>query len=152
MSLQYAHSLAYKASEEGLFANEIIPIEGHNDKGFLVNCDKDEVIRAETTVDALSQLPAVFDPKNGSITAGNSSAISDGASAVIVMSEKRAKDLGLQILARIKSMASVGVDPAVMGYGPVPAVKKALKRASMEISDVDVFELNEALQLSLFQS
>ena len=78
------------------------------------------------------------------MTAGNSSAISDGASAVLMMSHKRAKELGLKPMAKVRAMASTGVDPSIMGYGPVPAVRKALKRGGLEISDIELFELNEA--------
>ncbi|CAM6054835.1 unnamed protein product [Sphagnum tenellum] len=85
-----------------------------------------------------------FDPASGTVTAGNSSAISDGASGLLVMSAERAKSLNLEPLAKIKSMASAGCDPSIMGYGPVPAVKKALKRAGMKINDIQLFELNEA--------
>ena len=95
-------------------------------------------------MEALAILPPVFNPASGTITAGNSSAISDGASAVLMMSSQKAKDLGLNPLAKVKSMATAGVDPAIMGYGPVPAVRKALKRCQLEIEDIDLFELNEA--------
>ena len=95
-------------------------------------------------MEALAGLPPVFNPASGTITAGNSSAISDGASAVLMMSAQKAKDLGLNPLAKVKSMATAGVDPAIMGYGPVPAVRKALKRCQLEIEDIDFFELNEA--------
>ncbi len=139
-----SHQQAYHATVNGLFKNEIVPIEGHTSTGALMNFDADEVIREGTTVETLAKLSPVFDPRNGTITAGNSSAISDGASALILMSAKRAKELGLQPMAKIKSMASVGLEPSIMGYGPVPAVKKALKRCQMDVKDVDIFELNEA--------
>ena len=106
-------------------------------------CEEDEVIRADANIEALGALRPVFS-KAGTVTAGNASAICDGASALIVMSEERAKELGIEPMARIRSMATVGVDPSIMGYGPVPAVKKALKRAGLDISDIDYFELNEA--------
>jgi acetyl-CoA acyltransferase len=86
----------------------------------------------------------VFDPKNGTVTAGNASAISDGAAALLVMSAERAQALGLKPLARVKSIAAAGCDPSIMGFGPVPAVQKCLKRAGVDIQDVDLFELNEA--------
>ncbi|MEF1299168.1 acetyl-CoA C-acyltransferase, partial [Vibrio parahaemolyticus] len=106
--------------------------------------DYDEVIRPETTVEGLSQLRPVFDPANGTVTAGTSSALSDGASAMLIMSEEKANELGLKIRARIKGMAIAGCDPSIMGYGPVPATQKALKRAGLAIEDMDVVELNEA--------
>ena len=95
-------------------------------------------------MEALAALPTVFNPASGTITAGNSSAISDGASAVLMMSLQKAKILDLNPLAKIKSIATAGVDPSIMGYGPVPAVKKALKRSKLEIGDIDIVELNEA--------
>jgi acetyl-CoA acyltransferase len=106
--------------------------------------DYDEVVRPESSMESLGKLLPAFNPRGGTVTAGNSSAISDGASAVIVMSEERAKSLGLKPMARIRAMAVAGVDPSVMGIGPVPATQKALKKAGMEIKDVDVVELNEA--------
>ncbi len=139
-----SHQRAAAAMTEGRFKNEIIPIVGHDEKGAPQLFDFDEVIRPETSLDGLSKLRPAFDPKNGTVTAGNSSAISDGASAILVMSEQKAKDLGLSPIARVKAMGSAGVDPSIMGYGPVPAVQKVLKRAGMKIEDIDVFELNEA--------
>ncbi|ECN1445867.1 acetyl-CoA C-acyltransferase, partial [Salmonella enterica subsp. enterica serovar Enteritidis] len=100
--------------------------------------------RPETTVEALSTLRPAFDPVSGTVTAGTSSALSDGAAAMLVMSESRARELGLKPRARIRSMAVVGCDPSIMGYGPVPASKLALKKAGLSASDIDVFEMNEA--------
>lgn len=139
-----SHQLAHKATIEGRFAQEILPMEGHDQHGALIKIDYDEVIRPETSLESLSALRPVFDPVNGTVTAGTSSALSDGASAMLVMEEQKAKDLGLTIRARIKSMAVAGCDPAVMGYGPVPATKKALKRAGLSMDDMQVIELNEA--------
>ncbi|MDO6500612.1 acetyl-CoA C-acyltransferase FadA [Photobacterium sanguinicancri] len=139
-----SHRLAYAATVEGRFKNEILPIEGHDENGALKLFDYDEVIRPETTVEGLAGLRPVFDPVNGTVTAGTSSALSDGASAMLVMSEDRAKALGLTIRARVKSMAVAGCDPSIMGYGPVPATQKALKRAGLNISDIGMIELNEA--------
>jgi len=139
-----SHRLAWEATQQGRWNNEIVPIEGHNADGFKVLCEIDEVIRPETTVEGLAQLKPVFDPKNGQVTAGTSSALSDGASAMLVMSAERAQALGLQPRARIRSMAVAGCDAAIMGYGPVPATQKALKRAGLSIDDIDYVELNEA--------
>jgi len=139
-----SHQKAYEASMQGRFKNEIIPVEGHDENGFLKSFEWDEVIRPETNLESLSKLKPVFDPKNGTVTAGNSSAISDGASALLVMSAERAKALGLSPMAKVKAMASAGCDPSIMGYGPVSAVQKALKRAGMNIENIDLFELNEA--------
>jgi len=139
-----SHARAWEATQSGRFKNEIVGIEGHNADGFRQLCEIDEVIRPETTLEALAALPPVFDPKNGTVTAGSSSAISDGAAAMLVMSAERAKALGVKPRARIVSMAVAGCDPAIMGYGPVPATKKALKRAGLKLDDIQVVELNEA--------
>ena len=139
-----SHQRAWAATQEGRFAKEIVGIEGHDANGVRVLCDRDEVIRPETTLEALTALPPAFDPKNGTVTAGSSSAISDGAAAMLVMSAERAKALGITPRARVRSMAVAGCDPAIMGYGPVPATKKALKRAGLALADVQLVELNEA--------
>ncbi|HDY98372.1 MAG TPA: acetyl-CoA C-acyltransferase FadA [Pseudomonas sabulinigri] len=139
-----SHRLAHKATVEGNFKDEIIPMEGHDENGFLKLFSTDETIRPETTLESLAALRPAFNPKGGTVTAGTSSQITDGASCMIVMSAERAQALGLEPLAVIRSMAVAGVDPAIMGYGPVPATKKALKRAGMSMSDVDFVELNEA--------
>ncbi|HEX7554573.1 MAG TPA: acetyl-CoA C-acyltransferase FadA [Geothrix sp.] len=139
-----SHQKAHDAKVQGRFKNEILPMEGHDENGFLKRYDYDEVIREDANYEALAALKPAFDPKNGTVTAGNSSAISDGAAALLVMSLDRAKVLGLEPMARVKAMATAGVDPSIMGYGPVPAVKKALKRAGMELKDIDLWELNEA--------
>ncbi|EAZ97858.1 acetyl-CoA C-acyltransferase FadA [Marinobacter sp. ELB17] len=139
-----SHRLAQEATDEGRFKNEIVPIEGHDENGFKVLIEHDETIRPETTVESLGQLRPAFDPKNGTVTAGTSSQLTDGAAAMVLMSAERAQALGLKPIARIVSMAVAGVDPAIMGYGPVPATKKALKRAGLKIEDIDFWELNEA--------
>lgn len=139
-----SHQRAHAATLEGRFANEILPTEGHAPDGTLFMLDSDEVIRAETTTASLAELRPVFDPANGTVTAGTSSALSDGASAMLIMSEDKAIELGLTIRARVKSMAVAGCDPSIMGYGPVPATKKALQRAGLSMQDIDVVELNEA--------
>ena len=139
-----SHQLAHQATVSGRFKREILPIEGHDADGILKLYDFDEVIRPETSMESLAGLRPVFDPVNGTVTAGTSSALSDGASAMLLMSADKAKELGLKPRARIVSMAVAGCDPSIMGYGPVPATKKALKRAGLTIADIDVFELNEA--------
>ena len=139
-----SHQLAAKARAEGRFQREIIPLPGHDSNGFPILVEHDETIRPETTVETLAELKPVFDPKNGKITAGTSSQFSDGASAMLLMSAERAKALGLQPLARIVSLGLAGVDPSLMGYGPVPATEKALKRAGLTINDIEAIELNEA--------
>jgi acetyl-CoA acyltransferase len=139
-----SHQLAAKARAEGRFAREILPVEGHNPDGFMVLVDQDETIRADTTVEALAKLPPVFDPKNGQVTAGTSSQLSDGASVMLVMSAERAQALGLKPIAKVVSMGLAGVDPSIMGYGPVPSTEKALHKANLTIEDIECVELNEA--------
>ena len=139
-----SHRLAHEATLEGRFNNEIVATQGHDADGILRSISSDEVIRPETTVEGLSGLRPVFDPANGTVTAGTSSALSDGASAMLVMEEEKAKALGLPIRARVKSMGIAGCDPSIMGYGPVPASKKALKAAGLSVADLGVIELNEA--------
>ncbi|BCG11245.1 acetyl-CoA C-acyltransferase FadA [Buttiauxella agrestis] len=139
-----SHQRAWVATEAGHFKNEILPIGGHDADGVLKRFDYDEVIRPETTVEGLAALKPAFDPVNGTVTAGSSSALSDGASAMLLMSETRAKELGLKIRAYVRSMAVVGCDPSIMGYGPVPASQLALKKAGLTAANIDLFEMNEA--------
>ncbi len=139
-----SHKLADSARNSGDFDREIVAIEGHDDTGAKVLVEQDETIRPDTNLEDLGKLRPVFDPVNGTVTAGTSSQISDGASAMLVMSAERAQSLGLNIRARVKSMAYAGVDPSIMGYGPVPASKKALKKAGLSIQDIECAELNEA--------
>lgn len=139
-----SHQRAWAATQAGHFRDEIVATSGHDADGVLKRYDFDEVIRSDTSVAGLAALKPAFDPVNGTVTAGSSSALSDGAAAMLVMSESRARALGLKPRARIKAMAVVGCDPSIMGYGPVPASKMALKRAGLSVSDIDLFELNEA--------
>jgi acetyl-CoA C-acetyltransferase len=134
---------AEAAKTTGLFKEEIVPVSIPQRKGDPVAFDTDEYPRAGTTVDKLAGLKPAF-KKDGTVTAGNASGINDGAAAVVVATAERAAKLGRKPLARILSFASTGVDPAIMGMGPVPAVKKALDRAKLQASDIDLFELNEA--------
>ncbi|WP_201617620.1 acetyl-CoA C-acyltransferase FadA [Psychrobacter urativorans] len=139
-----SHRRAWEATTEGRFKNEIIGIEGHDAAGRLQLCTVDEVIRPDATMEQMQKLRPAFDPVGGTVTAATSSALSDGASAMLVMSAQKAKDLGLKPRARIRSMAIAGCDAAIMGYGPVPATQKALKRAGMSLDDMQTIELNEA--------
>ncbi|MBN3218010.1 acetyl-CoA C-acyltransferase FadA [Pectobacterium polaris] len=139
-----SHQRAHSATQSGAFRNEIVPTAGHDADGALQRFDYDEVIRPDTTVDSLAALKPAFDPVNGTVTAASSSALSDGAAAMLIMSESRAASLGLPVRARIRAMAVVGCDPSIMGYGPVPATKLALKRAGLSLADIGLFELNEA--------
>ncbi|MBF0376104.1 MAG: acetyl-CoA C-acetyltransferase [Desulfamplus sp.] len=136
-----SHNRAFKAVNDGTFAQEIIPITIPSKKKDIV-VDKDER-PMETSMELLSKMKPAF-KKDGSVTAGNASGINDGAAAILIMSEEKADSLGLEKLARIKTFASGGLDPAYMGLGPVPAVKMALERSKMSIKDIDLIELNEA--------
>jgi acetyl-CoA C-acetyltransferase len=133
---------ATTAIREGRFKAEIVPVDVPQKKG-TVRIDTDEYPRADTTVEKLAALKPAF-AKEGSVTAGNASGINDGASAVVVTTAERAKELGAKPLGRVVSYATVGVDPKIMGMGPVPAVRKALERAKLDASQVALFELNEA--------
>jgi acetyl-CoA acyltransferase len=139
-----SHQRAHDATVNGRFTAEIVPIEGHDSDGNKTLIEVDEVIRPDTSLEGLANLPTVFMPKGGTVTAGSSSALSDGASAMLMMSAARAQELGLTPIARVKSMAVAGCDPAIMGYGPVPATKKAFKRAGLSIDDIGLVEVNEA--------
>ena len=134
---------AIAAIESGRFDDQIVPITIPARKGEPVVVSRDEAPRADTSSEALARLRPVF-REGGSVTAGNSSGINDGASAVLVVEADRARELGLRPMARILSTAVAGVDPAIMGYGPVPATRKALERAGITVADLDLVELNEA--------
>jgi acetyl-CoA acyltransferase len=138
-----SHTLADQARSNGGFANEIVPLAGHDETGCMRLLEADETIRPETSLEDLAKLRPVFDPANGTVTAGTSSQITDGASAMLVMSAERANALGLKPRAKIRSMATAGVDPSIMGYGPVPASRKALARAGLKMQDIEMVELNE---------
>ena len=134
---------AEAAQKAGKFKDEITPIMIPQRKGDPVAFDGDEFIKAGATLDSLAALRPAFN-KDGSVTAGNASGINDGAAAVLVMSAERAAQLGLKPLARIKAFASSGVDPAIMGMGPVPASRRALEKAGWKAADLDLMEINEA--------
>jgi acetyl-CoA C-acetyltransferase len=134
---------AERAVAEGIFSDEIVPIEVPA-KGGARLVDSDEAPRAGTTADALAKLRTAFRRDGGTVTAGNASGINDGAAAIVVMSASKANELGLRTFGTVESYASVGVEPKIMGIGPVPAVRKALATAGLQLSDIDLFELNEA--------
>jgi acetyl-CoA C-acetyltransferase len=134
---------AAQAIAEGAFKAEIVPVEIKGKKGESSSLDTDEYPRAGTTVEKLAALGPAF-KKDGTVTAGNASGINDGASAVVVTTSEKARSLGKAPLAKILAYASTGVDPKIMGMGPVSAVRTALDRAGLKIADVDLFELNEA--------
>jgi acetyl-CoA C-acetyltransferase len=134
---------AEQAAAENVFTDEIVPIDVPA-KGGTRLVESDESPRAGTTTDALAKLRTAFRGDGGTVTAGNSSGINDGAAAIVVMSERKARELGLRTFGMVESYASVGVEPKIMGIGPVPAVRKALARAGLQLGDIDLFELNEA--------
>ncbi|NIM58032.1 MAG: acetyl-CoA C-acyltransferase [Candidatus Aminicenantes bacterium] len=134
---------ALKAVKEGKFKEEILPVEVPLKKGQTETFDTEEIPREGVTLEKLGKLPPVF-KKDGSVTAGNSCALCDAAAAVLVMKSDKASEFGVKPLAKIVSYAHAGVDPAVMGIGPVPAVNKALEKAGLKLEDIDIIELNEA--------
>ncbi|MDO5073715.1 Acetyl-CoA acetyltransferase [Neisseria animaloris] len=137
-----SQTLAAKALQNGAFEKEITPVVVKTRKGELI-VSKDEYPKLDCTAEGLAKLKPAF-KKDGTVTAGNASGINDGAAALLVMKESKAKALGLKPLARIRSYASAGVDPSVMGLGPVPATRKALEKARLTLQDIDLIEANEA--------
>jgi acetyl-CoA acyltransferase len=128
----------------GQFTSELVPVWGRDEAGNRILVERDQCVRPDTSIEALAALAPAFMPGMGTVTAGNSSPLNDGAAALLIMSEDRAKSLGLKPLAKVRATAVAGVDPAVMGTGPVPATQKALKRAGLTLKDIDLVELNEA--------
>ncbi len=139
-----SHQRAIAAIDSGRFKQEIVPISISQKKGDPKLVDTDERPRRDTTMESLAKLKPAFKQNGGTVTAGNSSGLNDGAAALLLMSEEKAAALNLKPLARIVTSASAGVPPRVMGYGPVPATKKALERAGLQIKDIGLMELNEA--------
>jgi acetyl-CoA acetyltransferase family protein len=138
-----SHLRAAKAVDDGYFADEILPVEVEQEDGSMLLVENDLSIRPNTTLDKLAELKPAFKP-DGQITAGNSSPLNAGAVALLLMSEDKAKSMGLKPLAKIISMGWAGVEPSVMGKGPVPASRKALEKAGMSIEDIEYWEINEA--------
>ena len=141
-----SHQNAAKALEEGYFKGEIMPVEVTLADGTKQVIDSDQAIRANTTLEALANLKPAYVP-DGQITAGNSSPLNAGATAMVLMSREKAKEYNLKPLASIVSMGWAGVDPSMMGLGPVPASRRALKSAGMEVKDIDYWEINEAFSV-----
>lgn len=139
-----SHQKAAAATEKGDFADEIVPIWGRDEAGNRVLVTQDQCIRSDTSMEALAALQPAFMPGMGTVTAGNSSPLNDGAAALLMMSEESATSLGLKALVKVRATAVAGVDPSVMGTGPVPATQKALKRAGLSLADIDLIEVNEA--------
>ena len=138
-----SHQRAIAAIDSGRFKQEIVPVSIPQKKGAPKVVDTDERPRRDTTVESLAKLRAAF-REGGTVTAGNSSGLNDGAAALLLMSDEKAKSLNLKPLARIVTSASAGVPPRVMGYGPIPATRKALTRAGLKIKDIGLIEINEA--------
>lgn len=139
-----SHQRAATATERGEFSREIVPIYGHDEQGQRTLLTRDQCIRGDSTLESLAALSPAFVPKFGTVTAGNSSPLNDGAAALLMMSAEKAAEYGLQPLVKVRSTAVAGVEPCVMGTGPVPATKKALQRAGLKLSDIDLIEINEA--------
>ena len=139
-----SHQRAVAAIDSGRFKQEIVPISIPQKKGDPKLVDTDERPRRDTTMESLAKLKPAFKKDGGTVTAGNASGLNDGASALLIMSEEKAKALNLTPIARIVTSASAGVPPRVMGYGPIPATKKALDRAGLKIKDIGLVEINEA--------
>jgi acetyl-CoA acyltransferase len=139
-----SHQRAAEATDSGAFSREIIPTWGRDEEGRRKIMSTDQCIRRDTTLEALGALKPAFMPDGGTVTAGNSSPLNAGAAALLIMSEDRAKELGLKPKVRVRAMAVAGVDPSVMGIGPVPATHKALQRAGLKLADIDLIEINEA--------
>ena len=137
-----SHSRAVKAIQDGVFKSQIVPVPIKTRKGEVL-FDTDEHPRADISVEKLAAMKPAF-KKDGSVTAGNASGLNDGASAMVLMSDNKAKELGCKPMARIVAISSAGVEPAYMGIGPIYAVPKVLKKAGLELKDIDYFEINEA--------
>jgi acetyl-CoA acyltransferase len=144
-----SHQLAAAATDAGAFRDEIVPTWGRDEEGRKVLLRTDQCIRRETSLEALGALAPAFNPAGGSVTAGNSSPLNVGAVAVLMMSEDKARELGLKPLAKVRSVGVAGVNPEEMGIGPVPAVHKALKRAGLSLDQIDCIELNEAFAVQV---
>jgi acetyl-CoA acyltransferase len=144
-----SHRLAASATDKGEFRAEVVPTWGRDAEGRKSLLTEDQCIRRDTSLEALSALPPAFNPAGGSVTAGNSSPVNVGAAALLIMSEEKAKELGLKPMAKVRAMAVAGVDPAEMGIGPVPAVRKALARAGLTLDQIDCIELNEAFAVQV---
>jgi acetyl-CoA acyltransferase len=144
-----SHQNAAAAYAGGKFASEIVPTVGRDPEGRKRPISMDQCFRADASLDSLGRLSPVFNPAGGSVTAGNSSPLSVGSSAVLMMSEERAQELGFTPLVRVKAMAIAGVDPSEMGIGPVPAIHKALHRAGLKLEDIGAIEINEAFAVQV---
>ena len=141
-----SHQLAAKARAEGFFVDEILPIDVEQADGAIKTIDKDQAVRENATVDGMAVLNPAF-KEGGAITAGNASPLNAGATSMVLMSKDTAREKGIQPLATIRSIGFAGVDPTIMGHGPVPASRKALKKAGLDAADIDYWEINEAFSI-----
>jgi len=141
-----SHQLASKAYKEGFFKNEILPIEAEQADGKILVVDRDQAVRDDATLESMKDLKPAFKP-DGVITAGNSSPLNAAASSMILMSKETAKKKGIQPMATLRSIGLAGVDPTIMGAGPVPASRKALEKAGLQVKDIDYWEINEAFAI-----
>jgi acetyl-CoA acyltransferase len=141
-----SHQLAYKAQQEGFFKGEILPIEAEQGDGRMMVVEKDQAVRGDTTLEGMKDLKPAFKP-DGVITAGNSSPLNAAATSMILMSKEVARKKGIKPMATIRSIGFAGVDPTIMGAGPVPASRRALKSAGLEVKDIDYWEINEAFAI-----
>jgi len=142
-----SHRKAHEAHEKGYFKDEIVPVEIPQKKGDPIVLDYDEPVRPETTVEALGKLKPAFKKDGGTVTAGNAPGVNDGGSAVVVTSAEKAAELGIEPLARVVSYATSGIEPKYIMLAPVEGVRRAVKKAGWELSDVELFELNEAFSV-----
>jgi len=141
-----SHDLTVKAQKEGFFDGEILPIEALQQDGTIMTVKRDQAVRENVSLEGMGQLKPVF-KEDGAITAGNSSPLNAGASSILLMSKEKAREKGIKPLATIRSIGFAGVDPTIMGVGPVPATKRALKSAGLEVKDIDYWEINEAFTI-----
>ncbi len=141
-----SHQLAAKAQDEGFFEGEILPIEAPQDDGTTLNVNKDQAVRHDATFEGMADLRPAF-KKDGVITAGNSSPLNAAATSMVLMSKETAMKKGIKPLATVRSIGFAGVDPTVMGIGPIPASQKALEKAGLQASDIDFWEINEAFSI-----
>ena len=139
-----SHQRAHAAHEGGDFQKELVPVYGRDEEGHRILVQRDQCVRSDANLEALGDLRPAFMPGMGTVTAGNSSPLNDGAAAMLMMSDAKAQELGLQPKVKVRATAVAGVDPSVMGTGPVPATQKALQRAGLTMADIDLIELNEA--------
>ena len=141
-----SHQLAAKAQKEGFFKDEILPVEAEQGDGKMMVVDRDQAVRGDTTLEQMKDLKPAYKP-DGYITAGNSSPLNAAATSMVLMSKETAKKKGIKPLATIRSIGFAGVDPTIMGVGPIPSTKRALKAAGLQVKDIDYWEINEAFAI-----